>query len=118
MDLVFKALADPTRRKILKLLGEGEKTAGQICEQFAISAPSMSHHFSILKQADLIFARRDGQQIYYALNTTVFQDVTAALFDLFGARITEQKPLVTLRVNPEGDAQPESSPDGTTGDKK
>ena len=96
MDLVFKALADPTRRKILKILASGERTAGQICEQFAISAPSMSHHFSILKQADLIIARRDGQQIFYAINTTVFQDVTAALFDLFGARLTDistQKPV-------------------------
>lgn len=82
-DTVFKALADPTRRKILHLLNEGEKTAGQLAEQFAISAPSMSHHFNILKQADLISARREGQQIYYALNTTVFQDVIALILDLF-----------------------------------
>ena len=63
-DLVFKALADPTRRKILHLLKEGEKSAGQLAESFAISAPSMSHHFNILKQADLIAARREGQVIW------------------------------------------------------
>lgn len=84
MDTVFKALADPTRREILRLLGDGEKTAGQLAERFDISAPSMSHHFNVLKQADLISARREGQQIYYSLNTTVFQDLLTVLFDLFG----------------------------------
>jgi ArsR family transcriptional regulator len=83
MDLVFKALADPTRRQILKLLGHGEQTAGELTEHFAMTAPSMSHHFSVLKQADLIAARRSGQQIYYSLNTTVVQDAMTALFDLF-----------------------------------
>jgi ArsR family transcriptional regulator, arsenate/arsenite/antimonite-responsive transcriptional repressor len=83
MDLVFKALADPTRREILRLLNEGEKTAGQLAERFEISAPSMSHHFNVLKQADLVSARRDGQQIYYSLNTTVFQDLLGVLFELF-----------------------------------
>lgn len=85
MDAVFKALADPTRRKILKLLHAGEVSAGQLAEQFAISAPSMSHHFNVLKQADLISARREGQQIYYSLNTTVFQDLVTAVLDLFPA---------------------------------
>ncbi len=83
LDFVFKALADPTRRKILRLLHDKEMTAGQLAEQFDISAPSMSHHFNVLKQADLIFARRNGQQIYYSLNTTVFQDMMAVLLDLF-----------------------------------
>jgi DNA-binding transcriptional ArsR family regulator len=82
-DAVFKALADPTRREILRLLNGGELTAGQLAERFRISAPSMSHHFNVLKSADLISARREGQQIYYALNTTVFQDVLAALLELF-----------------------------------
>ncbi len=85
-DLVFKALADPTRRKILRILNGRELTAGQLTEQFHISAPSMSHHFNLLKQADLIFARRDGQQIYYSLNTTVFQDVATFMMDLFTVR--------------------------------
>ncbi len=90
-DLMFKALADPTRRKILHILNDGEKSAGQIAEQFSISAPSMSHHFNILKQADLIYARRDGQQIYYALNTTVFQDLVTVVLDLLGAHISERE---------------------------
>ena len=81
---VFKALADPTRREILRLLGEGDKTAGQLAESFSISAPSMSHHFGVLKQADLVSTRREGQQIYYSLNTTVVQDLMRAVLDLFG----------------------------------
>lgn len=79
MDGAFKALSDPTRREILRLLSRGEMTAGQIAERFSLSAPSMSHHFNVLKSADLISARREGQQIYYSLNTTVFQDVVSAL---------------------------------------
>ena len=81
-DSVFKALADPTRRRILQLLAGREMTAGDLAEQFDISAPSMSHHFSVLKQADLIASRRGGQQIYYTLNTTVFQEVLAAVMEL------------------------------------
>ena len=80
---VFKALADPTRRKVLRLLGGGELTAGQLSSHFNISAPSMSHHFNILKNAGLVFVRRDGQQLYYSLNTTVFQDLMAVLLDIF-----------------------------------
>ncbi len=80
--IAFKALSDPTRREILRLLDAGEKTAGELTAYFPISAASMSHHFGLLKQADLISSRRDGQQIYYALNTTVFQDVIRLLLDI------------------------------------
>ena len=71
----FDALADPTRRKILDLLRQGEMTAGALAEKFDMTKPSMSHHFAVLKEADLIISRRDGQQIWYALNTTVVQDI-------------------------------------------
>ena len=71
----FDALADPTRRKILDLLRQGEMTAGALAEKFNMTKPSMSHHFAVLKEADLIISRRDGQQIWYALNTTVVQDI-------------------------------------------
>lgn len=73
----FQALADPTRRAILDLLREGEMTAGALAEKFDMTKPSMSHHFAVLKEADLITSRRDGQQIWYALNTTVVQDLMA-----------------------------------------
>ena len=83
-NAVFKALADPTRRRILKMLNRGEMTAGDITKGFDISAPSMSHHFNVLKEADLVFARREGQQILYSLNTTVFQDLMTVLLEMFG----------------------------------
>jgi DNA-binding transcriptional ArsR family regulator len=84
MNLVFKALSDPTRREILRLLTSGEKTAGELAERFDMTKPSMSHHFSVLKDADLVRTRRDGQQIYYSLNTTVVQDFLAWTWDVFG----------------------------------
>lgn len=83
----FKALADPTRRQILALLRrQGEMTAGELAEHFDMSRPSMSHHFAVLKQADLITSRRAGQMIYYALNTTVVEDLMAIFLDLFSDR--------------------------------
>jgi DNA-binding transcriptional ArsR family regulator len=86
----FKALADPTRREILRLLRGGEKTAGELAERFAMAKPSMSHHFNVLKQADLITSRKEGQQIYYALHTTVMEDLLAMFWDLFADAPKEQ----------------------------
>jgi DNA-binding transcriptional ArsR family regulator len=78
----FKALADPTRREILALLRKGERTAGDLAQKFDMTKPSMSHHFAVLKEADLIISRREGQQIWYALNTTVVEDLMAWAMDL------------------------------------
>jgi DNA-binding transcriptional ArsR family regulator len=72
---VFKALSDKTRRKILELLKEKDMTAGDIAEYFNITKASISHHLSILKQAGLVSDERDGQFIYYSLNTSVFEEV-------------------------------------------
>jgi DNA-binding transcriptional ArsR family regulator len=80
---VFKAISDPTRRKVLKLLQRGSKTAGELGGAFDITAGSLSHHFNVLKAADLVRCERRGQQIVYSLNTTVFEDVAAMLLDLF-----------------------------------
>jgi DNA-binding transcriptional ArsR family regulator len=82
----FKALADPTRREILRLLRGGEKTAGELAEHFDMAKPSVSHHFAVLKQADLIASRREGQQIYYYLNTTVMEDVLSLIWDLLAGK--------------------------------
>jgi DNA-binding transcriptional ArsR family regulator len=88
MNEVFKALSDPTRREILRILSRGEQTAGELAEPFDMTKPSMSHHFAVLKDAGLIRSRRDGQQIVYSLDTTVVEDVLARLWDLFGVRGT------------------------------
>jgi DNA-binding transcriptional ArsR family regulator len=82
MNDAFKALSDPTRRKILELLAKNDHNAGEIADFFDISKPSISHHLSILKNADLISDERKGQNIVYSINTTVFQDVIKWFFNL------------------------------------
>ncbi|WP_256080241.1 autorepressor SdpR family transcription factor [Massilia sp. YIM B04103] len=84
----FKALADPARREILRLLRQGEMTAGELAAHFDMSRPTMSHHFAVLADADLISRRRDGQTIWYSLNTTVLQDMLAWMMEL---TVTEPK---------------------------
>jgi len=75
MNVVFKALNDPTRRAILELLQDKDLTAGEIVENFEMSGPSISHHLDLLKQAKLVSAVKEGQFIYYSLNTTVVDEI-------------------------------------------
>ena len=82
MNDVFKALSDPTRREILQMLKGGNLNAGQIAASFDIGKPAVSHHLGILKAADLVQAERDGQNIIYSLNTTVFQDVLTWVYKM------------------------------------
>lgn len=82
----FKAIADPTRREILRLLRRGEMTAGELAERFDMTKPTMSHHFAVLKDAELVSSRREGQTIWYGLNTSVLEDVIAWAVDLAGPR--------------------------------
>jgi ArsR family transcriptional regulator len=77
LNEVFKAIADPTRREILRLLRHEELSAGEVAAHFEMSKPTMSHHFAVLKEAGLITSRREGQTIWYALDTTVLEDVLA-----------------------------------------
>ena len=79
---VFKALADPTRREILRLLRAGSMDAGDIASHFSITKASLSHHFNLLKQAELVRTERRGQHIVYSLNTTVMQDAASMLMAL------------------------------------
>ena len=71
----FKALADPTRRRILELLRDGDLTAGELAEHFDISKPSLSYHLATLKSAGFVSDERRGQNIVYSLNATVMQDL-------------------------------------------
>jgi ArsR family transcriptional regulator len=82
LTVAFKAIADPTRREILHLLRKEEMTAGDVAARFDMSKPTMSHHFSVLKEAGLVTSRREGQTIWYALNTTVLEDVLAWAMDM------------------------------------
>ena len=86
LNTLFKALADPTRRKILELLREKDLRAGEIARAFDISKPSVSHHLNMLRQSGLVLSERDGQNIIYSLNTTVFQEVLSWIYDLKGEK--------------------------------
>jgi DNA-binding transcriptional ArsR family regulator len=86
MNDVFRALSDPTRREILELLRDGPRTSGEIAEKFSTSWATVSRHLSVLKEADLILAERNGQHVVYELNTTVFQDVVEHLIKWLGPR--------------------------------
>ena len=81
-NLAFKAISDKTRRQIIRFLKEKDMTAGEIAERFEMSKPSISHHLNILKQADLISDRRQGQNIIYSLNTSVFEELMGWLLEL------------------------------------
>jgi ArsR family transcriptional regulator len=75
LNSLFKALNDPTRREILELLKEKDLTAGEIADKFSISKPSISHHLDLLRQAGLVVSVKEGQYIYYSLNTTVMDEM-------------------------------------------
>ena len=77
MNIFFKALNDQTRREILELLQEKDLTAGEIAQHFTISKPSISHHLDLLKQAGLVASVKEGQFVYYSLNTTVVDEIAS-----------------------------------------
>ena len=83
MNKAFQALADPTRRTILKNLNKGEMTAGQIADCFDMSKPSITHHLNILKNADLIQSEKRGQFVVYTLNTMTIQKLLNDYFSMF-----------------------------------
>jgi ArsR family transcriptional regulator len=81
MQSAFKALADPTRREILRLLRTGPKSSGELAERFDSAWPTVSRHLGVLRDAGLILSTRDGQNIVYELNTTVFDDLVNHLME-------------------------------------
>lgn len=90
-NLTFKALSDPTRRKIIQLLKEKPLTAGEIADHFSMSKPSISHHLNLLKQADMITDEKRGQFIFYQLNTTVFQDVVQWFLEISESKESDNR---------------------------
>ena len=83
MNNVYRALSDPTRRRILALLRERDMTAGELAAQFDLAWPTMSGHFKVLKEADLVQADRRGTTITYHLNVSVLEEAMRALMDAF-----------------------------------
>ena len=86
LSRTMSALSDPTRHKILELLKKHDMSAGRLGSYFKISGPSISHHLNILKQAKLISFRREGQEIIYSLNLSVFEEVAGVLVKFFNIK--------------------------------
>ncbi len=84
MNRVFKALADPTRRRVLELLRQRPMTAGELADQFAVSKPTMSAHFAVLREADLVDAAKQGATITYRLKLSVLEDAILGFAQAFG----------------------------------
>lgn len=80
---IYGALADPTRREILRLLRERDMSAGEIAAHFPVSKPTLSRHFSVLLAAGLVQADRDGNRIIYRLNVSVLEEAIMALMSMF-----------------------------------
>ena len=87
----FKALSHPVRREILDLLKMDKMSAGEIADQFELTGATISHHLSVLKQADLVVERREKNFIYYELNTSVWEDMMVCLADLKGSKRDENE---------------------------
>ena len=87
----FKALSHPVRREILDLLKMGKMSAGEIADQFELTGATISHHLSVLKQADLVVESREKNFIYYELNTSVLEDMMVWLADLKGSKKDEKE---------------------------
>jgi DNA-binding transcriptional ArsR family regulator len=91
MNTVFKALADPTRRKVLELLRQRPMTAGELSDHFPVSRPTMSAHFAVLREADLIEANKIGTSILYQLKLSVLEDALLGFTQLFGIGAKEPR---------------------------
>jgi len=84
MDKVFKALGDPSRRRILQLLREREMTAGELAERFELAKPTLSGHFAVLREAGLVVSEKAGTTVTYRLNVSVLEEALLGFADLVG----------------------------------
>jgi DNA-binding transcriptional ArsR family regulator len=84
VNKVFKALSDPTRRRVLQLLRERPMSAGELSDQFAVSKPTMSAHFAVLQEAGLIDAEKSGRTITYRLVMSVLEEALLGFAQTFG----------------------------------
>ncbi len=86
LQQTLKALSDPVRREILNMLKKGRLSAGEITEHFSVSGAAVSRHLSVLKDADLVFDKREGKYIYYELNASVLEEIMLWLSELKGGK--------------------------------
>jgi ArsR family transcriptional regulator, arsenate/arsenite/antimonite-responsive transcriptional repressor len=88
---VYRALADPTRRRILQLLRHRDMTAGQLAEHFELAKPTLSRHFAVLREADLIQGEKNGTSISYRLNLSVLEEALMALLSGFNISTEDEQ---------------------------
>jgi len=91
LDEVFRALSDPTRREILRLLRRRDMTAGEIADQFPLAKSTLSGHFNVLKHAGLIVSERTGTSIVYSLNLAAYEEAIAGVMSLLGVGRKEKR---------------------------
>jgi len=83
MDKVYKALSDKNRREILEVLKKKDMAVNEIAQNFSFSGATLSHHLTVLKNARLVVSQRQGQNILYSLNTSVFEEALKKIINLF-----------------------------------
>ncbi len=97
MSGVFKALSDPTRRRVLQLLRNGPMSAGELADHFDVSKPTMSAHFAVLREADLVHAEKDGKSIVYHLKLSVLEDALIGFAQTVGLGVETERPRASKR---------------------
>jgi DNA-binding transcriptional ArsR family regulator len=97
MSQVFKALSDPTRRRVLQLLRKGPSSAGELCEHFDVSKPTMSAHFAVLKEADLVHAEKAGKSVIYHLKLSVLEEALLGFAHSFGLGDPTPEPVKEIK---------------------
>lgn len=98
IQAAYRALSDPTRREILRILREGELPAGEIAAHFDMAFSSVSRHLGLLTAAGLVRPERDGGRVIYSLTTSVLADVVVELADLAGIGATVDRSALTAPV--------------------
>ena len=99
MNLIFKALADPTRRKVLQLLKDGPMKAGEIAEHVSVAKPTLSDHLALLRQAELVSSEKNGTSITYWLNASVLEGALLAFADMVDIGLSQDSPRKSPKRN-------------------
>lgn len=102
---VYKALADPTRRRVLQLLRQRDMSAGELADHFDSTRPTLSRHFAVLKEADLIQGERQGASIIYSLNISVLEEALLEMMNTFGINLEDMEARDTNGPQPKIEQQ-------------
>jgi DNA-binding transcriptional ArsR family regulator len=109
MNSVFKALSDPTRRRVLQLLRERPMNAGELAEHFEVSKPTMSAHFTVLREANLIEASKSGRTITYRIKMSVLEEAMLGFAQVFGLEVKAAPTPAAGEPTPSKPITPEST---------